>query len=275
MHKSIARAAFKIVTQAKTLIPDSGTSRAVCEIAEVGRVKGRQIALTRECRGVIERVFSWELGMPLVNIDFDIIDRTAAASLHDEKWAKEGVFANLICVSTLGKWPIKGVSNIPAGVILASEAEAFDFTGIDAVVLVENGEILRTWPMTSALMPSPFNHAVAIYRGHGENINKVKSLIDTLSIPVGLYFDYDPAGIDMAAREKTKDNHHIIIPDAPTDLLVKETKKSAIEKQFPISLFWEYEDPKLMEHMRRMRQSHIAVMQEKIAVMGISLKVLG
>tara|TARA_R110000765_G_scaffold175120_4_gene279837 strand:- start:228 stop:878 length:651 start_codon:yes stop_codon:yes gene_type:complete len=215
-----------------------------------------------------------ELGMPLLDIDFDAMERSEAARDHDEKWAKQGVFANLICVTTLGKWPIKGANSIPAGIILACDAEQYDFAGINAVVFVENGEVLKTWSITSPLLPAPFNDAVAIYRGHGDNINKVKALIDSLTIPVGLYFDYDPSGLAMAARAKTKENHHIIIPDASTELLIQHTKKSAYEAQAHTALFWESTDAKLMRHMKLMRQSHIAVTQERIAVTGIPLKTL-
>jgi hypothetical protein len=271
MNKRLAKAAFNIVTQAKSEVPDSKTNQVICNIAGVGHVKGRKIVLTQSCRLTIEKVISLELGQPLLSINLEAKTRTDSALNPDEKWAKEGVFANLICFTSLNTLPVAGMGNIPEGIILSCEPEQLDFSGVAAVVLVENGEVLKEWKQTAKLLPPPYNNAVAIYRGHGENIVKVKALINQLTLPVGLYFDYDPAGFAMAVREKTKSNHVILIPDAPTDVLRKLSKPETFEIQLPMANSWRSTDEVLIAQMDKLKKHELAVMQEKIAAASIPI----
>jgi len=272
MKKSVMRAAYNIVTQAKDSVPDSKLYRELREITGIGDVFGKNIRFTPQCRTAIERFFDRSAGQPLLYLPFDEDSRDKSSTGIDEKWAKEGVFANLINFTTLGQWPIKGKYQLPDGFIASSLSESLDFSGISAVVLVENGEVLTKWAKTAKLMPEPFRSAVAIYRGHGHNIKKTKALIKSLDIPVGLYFDFDPAGLDMA-KQYLDTNCVLLIPHAPSEHLHNISKAPEFAKQFEALQRGLNAHNTLFPLFVRMKEFEIAVMQERMAEEGTQLKI--
>jgi len=264
MDKELARAAQKIIIQAKSSVPDSRLYRQISEMTGAGELVGRKITFTPQCRVTIERVFGIELGQPLLSLKLDEVSREKAAVNPDEKWSKEGVFANLVTLTTVGKWPIKGEHSIPSGTIISGGRADFDFSKIEAVVLLENGEELTAWKQTALLMPPLFQGAVAIYRGHGDNQVKVKQLIMALDMPVGFYCDYDPSGLSIAMEYIDHPHHHLIIPDASPEKLHSASKSSAFIAQFPklnrVLAAGNY----ISELAKPLAEYEIALMQEKI-----------
>jgi len=272
MNKSLIKAAYNIVTQAKNKVPDNSLHRQIRELTGTGSLDGRSITLTEQCRSTIERFFDMEIGQPLIELNFKAKSRHDSSDNPDEKWSTEGVFSNLINITTLGNWPFKESPVIPAGVILSGTKGDFDFSNIKAVVVVENGEILTQWEKTAKLMPPPFNSAVAIYRGHGQNIKKVKELIKSLNIPIGLYFDFDPKGLEIAMEYNQKEECHLIIPEATPEQLKLITKQSAFEKQFEALQRLIKAKKQYYSLAITMKKFEIAVMQEKIAKNRICLR---
>jgi hypothetical protein len=75
----------------------------------------------------------------------------------------------------------------------------------------------------------------------------------------------------MAVREKTKSNHVILIPDAPTDVLRKLSKPETFEIQLPMANSWRSTDEVLIAQMDKLKKHELAVMQEKIAAASIPI----
>jgi hypothetical protein len=274
MDKRIARAAYNIVTQAKDSVPDIALYRELCDITGVGDIFGKTIKFTSHCRVKLERVCDRELGKPLLSLGLNEADRGGSSVKNPcDKWATEGVFANLINFTTLGEWPIKGNNQLPNGFIASCLGDELDFSNVEAVVLVENGEVLTKWAKTVKIMPTAFKNAVAIYRGHGHNINLTRDLIKSLNIPVGLYFDFDASGLEMATLYMNNPNHQLIIPNESSENLHKMSKRKEFDKQYEALYRGLRAKNSLLPLFEQIKNFELAVMQERMAEEGTQLRI--
>ncbi len=163
----------------------------------------------------------WErlVGGSVWEVDLDVTDRLAmAAQANDEKWATPPVFGQLALVARGFELPIPcigGTAHTPAGTILGVKLEAIDVQILESVLVVENAALLVDWPAMLPLLPEPCRNSLLIYRGHGQNLAALERWVQTLSKTVKVFgfFDFDPAGMQLATSYLRHDTDALITPN--------------------------------------------------------------
>lgn len=125
-----------------------------------------------------------------------------AEKVPDEKLASDSVFGQLVVMATVGKAQVKvsGESvRIPQGSILSVPFDRLDANILrqQRLVVIENGALMPE--CHHIRLPKGWEDCVFIYRGHRENVRHTQNLIESQPAELlGLFFDFDPAGLDMA-----------------------------------------------------------------------------
>ena len=151
--------------------------------------------------------------------------RRAQAGLNNPSQEKSGTLAphqdSIAVKAAYGRCEYKGqpVPNLGYQVLTSEQARE---VRVDVLLMVENLESLRflernQWIDYQALA------VLAIFRGDGVfRADVVASLLESSNAPVWAYFDFDPAGLGMAARLPRL--QRVLLP--PEDVLVSATRKA-------------------------------------------------
>lgn len=199
----------------------------------VGLVDGSKLVLSHQDREQLRLHCMAELELdPLID---DVMgDRVAAAaSVPNEKWSREHVFAGRVQVISTQPIPLAD------GSILSVPDPGFTSLTISMIalsdrplVLFENGALLSHWPRVDALFPEPLRGALGVYRGHDGHAKGAKALLKTAQVAgvdVYGYFDDDPAGyriaLDLGLTSILVPKHQSDIPIANLSRLHQQTAK--------------------------------------------------
>lgn len=125
-----------------------------------------------------------------------------AGKTPNEKFASDSVFGDLLVLATAGETqlvingqPIK----TPRGSVLSIGPGTLDRETLkqSRVVIIENGSIMPYWQ--DIRLPPEWQDSVLLYRGHRENMQHVRAIIDGQPAEnLALYYDFDPEGLEMA-----------------------------------------------------------------------------
>ena len=129
--------------------------------------------------------------------------RMDTAEIHNnEKFTSQSVFGSLLLLATAGDASVS-INGEPSatqpGSVLAVKPGAIDREALtqQRLIVIENGSLMPDWHRV--YLPPTWQDAVLLYRGHGENAREVNKLVQAQpSERLGLYYDFDPAGMAMA-----------------------------------------------------------------------------
>lgn len=125
-----------------------------------------------------------------------------AEKVSDEKLANDSVFGQLVVVATAGKAQVRvggELAQIPPGTILSVPFDNLDLDHLhqQKIVIIENGALMPE--CQHIRLPKGWEDCVFVYRGHRENVRHTQKLIEGHPAEhLGLFFDFDPAGLVMA-----------------------------------------------------------------------------
>ena len=137
-----------------------------------------------------------------------LLDSTAGGRMYmaekvsDEKLANDSVFGQLVVMATAGKAQVRvggEFAQIPSGTILSVPFDNLDLGYLhqQKIVIIENGALMPE--CQHIRLPKGWEDCVFVYRGHRENIRHTQKLIEGHPAEhLGLFFDFDPAGLGMA-----------------------------------------------------------------------------
>jgi len=140
--------------------------------------------------------------------------RMDMAEIHsNEKFTSQSVFGSLLLLATAGDASVS-ISGQPSatqqGSVLAVKPGAINYEALTQqnLIVIENGSLMPDWHRI--VLPQAWQHAVLLYRGHGENARDVNKLAQAQpSDRLALYYDFDPAGMAMALNWG---RGHILVP---------------------------------------------------------------
>lgn len=277
MDKSLVLAAQRVVKKGLDSVAYNPTNRKLQSTVGVGSVLRKRILFNARDRLAIDKYFSQRLGTELRTVDLKNRDRLETAShVVEEKWASGTVFETLISIASTS--PIKtafGELITPPGCILSIPFEQMEFDSINSVVIVENGATITNWFKVEQALPDKYKGALIVYRGHGENQRHLKEIIQRVAVSanVCLYYDFDPAGLDMSIRVLNGRRADLAIPDCSVEELRKLNKPSAYNEQYEVlTSLLKSDNQTILSLARLFEKERLAVMQEKILVNDVPLK---
>lgn len=205
MDKIKARMIQDVLRQRKSMVNDSKLWREICDEINVGQLKGKKISFTFNDLSSLESYGDNLYGSSIININLDAKDRMESSEdTSEEKWSQRGVFEELISMARAQRLPlpVKDDSSFitPSGVVISLGVEKIDIAKIESLLIIENGTLMTHWYELIPLLPKEYQSSLIVYRGHGQNQNTLVELIGKLAedTPIGVFYDFDGAGFDMA-----------------------------------------------------------------------------
>ncbi len=159
-----------------------------------------------------------------------------AEKVPDEKLASDSVFGQLVVMATAGKGEVRvngEAAYVPPGAVISVPFESLDLEHLrqQRLVVIENGSLMSECHRSR--LPQGWEDCVFVYRGHRENVRHTQKLIEHHPAELlGLFFDFDPAGLGMALAVG---KGHVFIPEIGPELLSPTNaginKRGAYRKQ--------------------------------------------
>lgn len=205
MDKTKLRMLQEVLRQRKSFVKDSKLWREICDEVNIGQLNGKKIHFTFDDLALLESYGDKLYGSSIIAINLDAKNRMESSEhTPEDKWSQRGVFEALLPMARSQRLPlpVKDDSTYitPPGVVVSLQPDMIDIAKIESLLVVENGTLMTHWYELIPLLPKKFQSSLIIYRGHGQNQNMLVDLIGNLAddIPVGVFYDFDGAGFDMA-----------------------------------------------------------------------------
>ncbi|MDW1940073.1 hypothetical protein R7X16_24475 [Vibrio sp. 818] len=222
-------------------------------------------------------------GKSVMDLSLEFHNRMdASKTVPNEKWARGDVFKSMINMSSLtSSIPLIGNEEVstPVGTVVSVRKGHLDVERIKQLIILENGEALVYWEEVIDRIPSEYEEAVMIYKGHGDNQSVVMEVIGSISssAKVAVFFDYDAAGFDMALKVAEVRPVDLIVPTSLSPEILKLSKLDEFYKQQP-QLLRRLKDPRtpevVREHLIKIESEYLAITQEHLVVHKAQLKVI-
>lgn len=169
----------------------------------IGRVIGKEIYFTSREIERLQQHVSVSTGIDALTAELSGDRMTMALKSSNEKLASRGVFKGLIKVARKGLAipTLSGDAFTPPGTLLSVPGDAIDLSKIEKVVVIENGAVIRHWD--DIQLPERCTGALFVYRGHSNDVSIVSDLVrraGASGLETYAFFDFDPAGLALAAR---------------------------------------------------------------------------
>ena len=213
--KAEFKAITKLLQAGKREIARSDVWKRIHEETGLGAVRGNKFLFSEDELDKLR-----QFGRSLTGGELDPLfyqpagPRMDMAEIHsNEKFTSQSVFGSLLLLATAGdaRVFINGqASATQPGSVLAVKPDAIDCQALaqQNLIVIENGSLMPDWHRI--LLPQAWQHAVLLYRGHGENVRDVNQLAQAQpSDRLALYYDFDPAGMAMALNWG---RGHILVP---------------------------------------------------------------
>jgi hypothetical protein len=281
MDKVKIRMLQDVLRQRKSIVKDSKLWREICDEVNVGKLKGKKINFTFDDLSLLESYGDNIYGSPIIAINLDAKDRLESSEdTSEDKWSQRGVFEALLPMARGQRLPlpVKDDSSFitPSGVVVSLSADKIDAAKIESLLIIENGTLMTHWNELIPLLPKEYQSSLIVYRGHGQNQNMLRELIGDLSddIPVGVFYDFDGAGYDMALNLAETRNISILHPSKwneihklPNEVLKKLNKQGSFLDQAEqlTKRINSTSTPKaIMDMLIYLREHRIAITQEHL-----------
>ena len=242
----------------------------------VGRVSGNMLCLDEADRGKLRDMLASHVGADPLHVEVNGDRIEVAAKFKDEKLSQKGPFEGMLQITRHGR-PVSlctGDATVPPDSFLTVDKGGLSIDPGEPVIVVENGIVLRHWERYVNLLPSSLTHSHVVYRGHDRAARTVLEVLDSLRgrNPVIGFFDYDLAGLSMAASMGVDG---ILVPynpvsfinnrlDKPTAFTEQYAKFYGLEYKLPVFLrphfHW------MLEHSTCLMQEHMANLREDLVM---------
>lgn len=292
IDKKHLKTAKNILNKAQNSVADNLVNRELTQLANIGAVKGKRITLSLNDRLNLEKYLNHQLGQPIRDLTIDEADRLLASKQsNDEKLATGNVFDSLINMARHEKpLPIcdEFALYTSQGVVMSAPLAQIDASAINHIVVIENGQLLTHWHQLIPRLPSDYQQALIVYKGHGTNQNQVRELLKQTreDCQIALFFDFDPAGIKMAVELLAELPNHktaMLLPanattdEAPLEQLKKLNKPYTYHNQHA-QLQWLEQQSNLSNELglivQLLKQHTLAVTQEHLVAHEVELAIL-
>ncbi len=245
------------------------------------KITGKKLSLSASDRQALCQLALEESGADPAFFDLSALSTATrietAGQVIDEKWTHRKVREDLLSIRSIAQvvrlaepcpMPLGGYLTLPWQKALKHKHET--------VVVIENLEAFIeaekiNWP-NEVQKQNP----LLVYRGDKETTpGAVKRFLENNKQDYYVFFDYDPAGIQMALTQPGSPS--IIVPNMPSDQLAKHSKWSEFEKQVSArkSLGKREESDALAPYINQMLKKQFAVMQERMIGFDMELDVVG
>lgn len=229
----------KALINSKTRIPCKGIWKVLqSELGLSEPIQNNQLTLTRDDIKLIRQFVKNHTGFDPLTENISGTRTEIARKTKDEKAFAESPFASHLLVATRSRLgiPLKsGTLQCPNNVFIGIDTHQLDLEAIDSLLLIENGDTFTQWAQMD--LPDVSNDAIFIYRGHGTNQTRLKSLLNNLPANAEIigFLDADPSGIRLLEEYNV---HCAIVPDfliypdlAPKSFIKQFSKQTEFEKQ--------------------------------------------
>lgn len=172
----------------------------------IGTPNGRKLLLSDSDLELLEAEYRRQTND--ASLGFDLTqDRVAvSAQLTNEKNSQRRVFGGYIRVASsdgvIHFSKNNGQIHLPSGSYLSlREGNMLEISGYDRVLIIENGALMENIEAMMEILPENYCHdTLYVYRGNDVSQNQVFDLIRNMpdSVFLGLFFDYDAAGLSLA-----------------------------------------------------------------------------
>lgn len=196
------QAVQNLLRQGKRSVRRSATWESIRDATGCGTVRGNQIEFTLAETERLRDYIIRQHGLDPLKDDTSGSRLRLAGMTSNEKLAQESVFGSLLQFAAPPgqSVPLKaGPYVTPSGTVLGVDESALDMEELlkRRLVIIENGALMVNWDRYR--LPAPWDQALRLYRGHGDNLRRVAGIIDRMAgSAIAYFFDFDPAGIAMA-----------------------------------------------------------------------------
>lgn len=242
----------------------------------IGVRQGANYAFTDEDKEGLRKHILRKLGLDPLFDELETDRLTQSEKATNEKLARGTVFGQSLILAATGQATlplITGEFSLPPFAFLGVPASAIDISGLAErhLVIIENGSLM-TEPQRLDL-PSPWDNAVLIYRGHGDDAKALKQIMATHPQDrLALFYDFDPAGMDMAL---TVGRGALIVPQMWSELTERcePNKRDSFYEQAKqlVRAHNLTKTPELNNMLSHMEKEKLAVTQEALVSNGIKL----
>jgi len=281
LDKKTIRAAQNLIRRSPSQISESAVLRAIVQELEIRIIRNKKIYFTPSNLIEIENYFNKVLGKSILDIDLDVETRLEASSFFsNEKWASGGVFEVMLSMTGRGIIPgIKDAIEAQPNIVYSMKLRDIDVTKISKLIIVENGELITNWELVIPSLPLEYQSAIAVFRGYGKNQKYLNELICKVrpDTKVGVFFDYDAAGIDMALKLAEHRVIDLIIPSILPEDVIAKSKLEEFGNQFE-QLTRRLNSPdtpyEIREVLKNLENNKLAITQEHLITHGVPLKLI-
>jgi len=281
MDKVKVRMLQEVLRQRKSIVNDSPLWREICDEVNVGQLNGKKINFTFDDLSLLESYGDNLYGSSIIAINLNAKDRMESSEdTSNDKWSQRGVFEALLPMARGKRLPLPVIDDssiiTPSGVVVSLTPDKIDPAKIESLLIIENGTLMTHWNELIPLLPKEYQSSLIVYRGHGQNQNMLVELISDLSddIPVGVFYDFDGAGYDMALNLAEIRNISILHPDKwneihklPNEVFKKLNKQDSFLDQTEqlMNRINSTLTPKpIMDMLDYLREHRIAITQEHL-----------
>lgn len=202
LKKKHIQAIQRVLQQGKTSVKISTLWEHICNTQGVGEVVANQYLFSSKDLSLLGKVLDGLSTESVMHAKLSGERVGMAGKFVDEKFADENVFEGYFHAYRADQKPLtlkSGVVQSPEGVSLFVHIDEIDIDKCPVIVVVENGKAFLQWHRFN--LKAKLEGALIVYRGHGKDQSTVFELVRRLqavSKEVIGFFDYDPAGIQMA-----------------------------------------------------------------------------
>ncbi|EAZ98132.1 hypothetical protein [Marinobacter sp. ELB17] len=195
----------KVVRGHKTDIAVSDVWAEIHEETSLGARIGKRLVFTTEDIDSLRQYAKYLTNLDPLFQDLSGNRVEVAAKTGNEKFGNELVFGRMVVMATLGNSSIPLQSGesarAPANVLMSTHLDRIDLDRLQSqkLLILENGTTIQH--CEKLVLPESWCDVLVVYRGHGENVPHVDTLIrNQPSETLAFLGDFDPAGIDIATR---------------------------------------------------------------------------
>lgn len=276
MDKKHYTAIRKLLLKKSSKVKRSAVWQEIVSETGLGIRQGANYAFTDDDKEGLRKHSRRKLGLDPLFDELETDRLTQSEKAANEKLARGTVFGQSLILAATGQAPIPlitGELRLPSFAFLGVPVGTIDIPRLSErhLVIIENGSLM-TEPHRLDL-PPPWNNAVLIYRGHGDDAKALKRIMATHPQDrLALFYDFDPAGMDMAL---TVGGGALIVPQMWIELTERcePNKRDSFYEQAKQLVRAQNltKTPELNNILAHMEKEKLAVTQEALVSNGIKL----
>ncbi|MBS9405341.1 hypothetical protein KG088_17145 [Halomonas sp. TRM85114] len=168
---------------------------------------------------------------------------------------------------------------LPNSYLSLKDPDMLDLSRYQRVLIVENGAMMENLEGMEAILPSEYREATLyVYRGHDSSARRVSELVSALTSThrLGLFCDYDMAGLDIAAqylKQRPSCPVEMLAPEAPDALTIQGRESLYIIQMEMMGRVMNHTGslPSLTRHIDTIRKARKGLTQEAMLAHRIYL----